>query len=233
MGRVALIGDHDPTVIAHQAIPLALERAGREAGETLAWTWIDTASIGPDVDAQLAGYAGIWCVPASPYANAAGAIAAIRYAREHQRPFLGTCGGFQHAMLEYAQACWGLAHPAHAEIDPAAVDPVIVPLSCGLVEVTDTVRFVPGSRLRDIYGCDEAAEGYRCSYGLSARYTSHLAGGPLRISAHDAAGEIRAVELDGHPFYFGTLYQPERSALAGQSHPLIAAFAAAVMLVTA
>lgn len=233
MGRVALIGDYNPTVIAHQAIPLALERAGREAGGTLTWTWIDTASIGSDVSAQLAGYAGIWCVPASPYMNAAGAIAAIRYAREHHRPFLGTCGGFQHAMLEYAEACWGLAHPANAEVDPTAADPVIVPLSCGLVEVTDVVRFVRGSRLRNIYGRDEAAEGYHCRYGLSRQYTSHLADGPLQISARDTAGEIRAVELDGHPFYFGTLYQPERSALAGRSHPLIAAFAAAVMLVTA
>jgi CTP synthase (UTP-ammonia lyase) len=66
MVRVALIGDYDPTVIAHQAIPLALERAGREAGGTLAWTWVDTASIGSDVNAPLAEYAGIWCVPASP-----------------------------------------------------------------------------------------------------------------------------------------------------------------------
>ena len=231
MGRIALIGDHNPTVLAHQAIPVALERAGREAGGRLTWDWIDTTSIGPDINARLAEYTGIWCVPASPYVNAAGAIAAIRYARERHRPFLGTCGGFQHALLEYAHACWGLAQPAHAEIDPTAVDPLIVPLSCGLVEVADVVRFVPGSRLRDIYGCDEATEGCHCRYGVSAQYASYLADGPLRISARDAVGEIRAVELDGHPFYFGTLYQPERAALAGRSHPLVSAFAAAVMLV--
>jgi CTP synthase (UTP-ammonia lyase) len=231
MGHIALIVDYNPTVLAHQAIPVALERAGREAGGRLTWNWIDTASIGPDINARLAGYTGIWCVPASPYVNAAGAIAAIRYARERHRPFLGTCGGFQHAMLEYAQACWGLAQPAHAEIDPTAVDPLIVPLSCGLVEVADVVRFAPGSRLREIYGCDEATEGYHCRYGVSAQYASYLADGPLRIGARDAVGEIRAVELDGHPFYFGTLYQPERAALAGRSHPLVSAFAAAVMLV--
>jgi CTP synthase (UTP-ammonia lyase) len=232
MGPIALIGDYKPTVLAHQAIPLALERAGREAGGTTAWTWIDTASIGSDIDRQLAGYAGVWCVPASPYANAAGAIAAIRYAREQRRPFLGTCGGFQHAMLEYAEACWGLAHAAHAETEPAAAEPVIVPLSCGLVEVTDVVTFAPGSRLRAMYGCDEAVEGYHCRYGLSPQYVSRLADGPLRVSARDKAGEIRAIELEQHPFFFATLYQPERSALAGHSHPLITAFAAATMLVT-
>ena len=215
MTRIALIGDYDPAVIAHQAIPAALELAAREARERLTWTWIHTASIEPDVAAQLAGYAGIWCVPASPYTNPAGAIAAIRHARLRGRPFLGTCGGFQHAMLEYAEASWGLADAAHAETD--------------LVEVTDVVRLLPGTRLREIYGTDEAAEGYHCSYGLSARYASYLDQDPLRVAARDAAGEIRAVELDGHPFYFCTLYQPERSALAGRPHPLIAAFAAAVI----
>ena len=232
MGRIALIGDYNPAVLAHQAIPLALERAGREVDGTLAWTWIETATIGSDMHGLLAGYAGVWCVPASPYANPAGAIAAIRYAREKQRPFLGTCGGFQHAMLEYAEAWWGLTHAAHAETEPAASEPVIVPLSCGLVEATDVVRFTPGSRLEAIYGCKEATEGYHCSYGLSSQYASRLAEGPLRVSARDRAGEIRAVELDQHPFFFATLYQPERSALAGHSHPLITAFAAASLLVT-
>ena len=56
-----------------------------KAGGSLTWTWIDTASIGSDIEAQLVGYTGIWRVPATPYLNAAGAIAAIRHARERQR----------------------------------------------------------------------------------------------------------------------------------------------------
>lgn len=47
------------------------------------------------------------------------------------------------------------------------------------------------------------------------------------MAARDAAGEVRAVELDGHPFFVGTLFQPERSALRGQVHPLLTAFVAA------
>jgi CTP synthase (UTP-ammonia lyase) len=229
-GRIALIGDHDARVTAHRAIPLALELAGRESGAGLTWDWIHTTSIGSDVGARLAGYTAVWCVPASPYANAAGALAAIRHARERRIPFLGTCGGFQHAMLEYAEACWGVTHAAHAETEPGAPDPVIAPLACGLVEVTDTVRLVPGSRLRSIYGCDEVSEGYHCRYGLGERYASRLTGGPLHVAARDAAGEIRAVELQGHPFYFATLYQPERSAFTGRPHPLIAALVAAASL---
>jgi CTP synthase (UTP-ammonia lyase) len=86
------------------------------------------------------------------------------------------------------------------------------------------VRFVPGSRLAAIHGRDSAVEGYHCSYGLSPRFAARLAEGPLRVAARDDAGDVRAVELDGHPFFVATLYQPERSALEGRDHPLIAAF---------
>ncbi len=219
--RIALIGDYNPAVKAHQAIPLALALAC-EAAES---EWLHTAKILDDPSAQLAPFDGIWCVPASPYANTRGAIAAIRCARQHRKPFLGTCGGFQHALLEYAEAVWGVARPVHAELDPDGVDPVIAPLECSLVEQAGDVRFDAASKLAHIYGADAAREEYHCRYGLSPGYSDRLASGPLRASAWDAAGDVRAVELDGHPFFVATLFQPERSALAGRSHPLIRAFA--------
>ena len=224
MRRIALVGDFRPEVTAHRAIPLALGRAATDASVTLRWDWIDTATIGRNIEARLAGYTGVWVVPASPYADTGAALAAIRHARVNQIPFLGTCGGFQHAMLEYAAGCWGVSDPAHAELSPEADDPVIAPLSCGLVEVKGDIQLVPGSRLATIYGILETTEGYHCNYGLSQRYAARLESGPLRVGARDTAGDVRAVELDGHPFYFATLFQPERSALAERSHPLIAAF---------
>lgn len=163
-------------------------------------------------------------MPASPYANTRGAVAAIRFARQTHRPFLGTCGGFQHALLEYAEAVWGVTDPAHAEMDPDAADPIIAPLACSLVEQTAEIRFEAGSRLAAIYGVPAANEEYHCRYGVSARYSNRLATGPMLVSGRDADGEIRAIELHGHPFFVATLFQPERSALAGRPHPLIRAF---------
>ncbi len=92
------------------------------------------------------------------------------------------------------------------------------------MEVSGEVLIVPGSRLARVYGADRAEETYHCRYGLSPRYARLLEEGPLRIVARDRAGEVRAVELDGHPFFVATLFQPERSALAGKTHPLIEAF---------
>jgi CTP synthase (UTP-ammonia lyase) len=82
----------------------------------------------------------------------------------------------------------------------------------------------PASRLRAIYGAPTAVEGYHCRYGLSSRSAERLASGPLQATGRDAEGDVRAVELYGHPFFFATLYQPERSALDERRHPLIEAF---------
>jgi CTP synthase (UTP-ammonia lyase) len=228
--RVALIGDYDPAHVAHRAIPLALGLAAGAAGQPLAWAWVDTSTLVGDLTVHLETFDGIWCVPGSPYARTDGVLDAIRVARERGVPFLGTCGGFQHALLEYAGAVWGVTAPAHAELDPSAADPVIAPLACTLVEQSGTIRCEPGSRLLGIYGSSEAVEGYHCSYGLNSSCAGQLAGGPLRVAARDLAGDVRAVELDGHPFFVATLFQPERSGLEGRRHPLIAAFVDAVRI---
>jgi CTP synthase (UTP-ammonia lyase) len=105
-----------------------------------------------------------------------------------------------------------------------AAMPLIARLSCSLVEQRGKVTFAGGSRLRTIYGADHAEEGYHCNYGLNPEYELLFRGTALQVAARDEAGEVRAVELSGHPFFIATLFQPERAALRGMEHPLITAF---------
>ena len=225
--RIGLVGDYDPEVPAHQAIPRALALAERALEAPLEFRWLPTETIADD--AVLAPFDALWCVPASPYRSMDGALRAIRFARERPRPFLGTCGGFQHAVVEYARNVLGWADAEHAETAPEAARPVIVPLACALVEVTDKVSLIPGSRIAAAYGTAEATEGYRCRYGLNEAFRATLVSGALRVTAEDRAGDIRALELQGHPFFVATLFQPERAALAGRLPPLVAAFARAAV----
>jgi CTP synthase (UTP-ammonia lyase) len=222
--HVSLVGDFDSNVTAHRAIPLALKRAGDDLGVDVRFTWHHTARLGSRPDATLEASAGIWCVPGSPYANAAAALAAIRFARERPRPFLGTCGGFQHALLEYARNVLGLTNAAHAELDPSATDPLITPLSCALVEQVGVVAAAADSRLAAAYGATTVVEEYHCRYGLAPRYERLLEGGALRVVGRGSEGEVRAVEMDGHPFFAATLFQPERAALKEKTPPLVRAF---------
>lgn len=87
---LTLVGDFDSRVIAHQAIPLAIERATRSLQvDWLGYEWKHTASLG-----SLEGYDGVWCVPASPYADEGAALEAIRWAREGRVPFLEPVADF-------------------------------------------------------------------------------------------------------------------------------------------
>jgi len=224
--RIGLVGNYNESVPAHRAIPRALEMAGKDRHQQLEWEWLPTEQIsGPE---RLRKFDGLWCVPASPYRSMDGALRAIRWAREQQLPFLGTCGGFQHAIVEYARSVLGWADAEHSETSPDAERPVITLLACALVETTDTIRFTPGSRLANAYGSLEAAESYRCRFGLNPAFRSALLTGPLRATAHDTADEVRGIELDSHPFFVATLFQPERKALEGKIPQLVLAFVEAI-----
>ncbi|XUA17652.1 CTP synthase C-terminal region-related (seleno)protein [Citrobacter sp. OP27] len=216
--RIALVGDFNSEVIAHQAIPLAIDDAAAVQELTADYDWVATADIKSADD--LAGYDAIWLVPASPYINAEGALTAIRYARENSIPFLGTCGGFQHAILEYARNVLGWSDAAHAETDTEG-RMVIAPLSCSLVEKSDTIELRANTLIAKAYGRLSIEEGYHCNYGISPAFATELDEGALRVTGWDEEGEIRAVELVTHPFFVGTLFQHERNALAGRPAPLV------------
>lgn len=220
--RIALVGDFNPDVLAHQAIPKALALAAD--GTDLQPEWLSTEDA---LTADLKSYAGFWCVPASPYRSAKGALRVIRFAREDSRPFLGTCGGCQHAVLEFARNVLHISNAGHKENDPSTSDPVITNLACALIEASEELRPVPGTRFHEIYGADEIRETYHCSYGLNPEYLPRLVQGGLRVAVLGPNGEPRAVELPTHPFFMATLFQPERSAFNGQSHPLVRAFVVA------
>ncbi|HEY0864316.1 MAG TPA: hypothetical protein VGD97_09445 [Lacunisphaera sp.] len=227
MARLALIGDYDARKIAHIAIPQALELTRESTGANLDWTWIGTDGVGHAVE-TLADFAGIWVTPGSPYVSMDGALAAARHARERNLPCLGTCGGFQHALIEFARNVAGITGADHAETNAQAAEPVVTALGCSLVDRTGGISFTPGSRLHGIFNGRPAHEGYHCNYGVNPAYRARLEAAGLRFTGFDAAGDIRAFELPGHRFYLGSLFQPERSALCGKSHPLIEAFVASL-----
>jgi CTP synthase (UTP-ammonia lyase) len=224
--KIGLVGDRSDDVRAHRAIPEALALAGRVAEVEVQHTWLPTESLARagDASATLKAFDALWCVPGSPYASMNGALAAIRHARERAVPFLGTCGGFQHAVLEIARDVAGIATADHEETSPEAADPVIHRLACALVKVERAVHLAAGSRLATIYGQSTVTEGYQCSFGLNPKYVAQLERAGVRFTAKDDEGEPRALELVDHPFFVATLFQFELAALAGQTPKVAVAF---------
>ena len=161
--KLALVGDRSPTVRAHGRIPLLIDALRRRDGLVLDPYWIHSTEAD-----DLTGFDGIWVLPGSPYENVAGVLHAIETARTTGIPFLGTCGGFQHAMLEFARNVCGLSGVQHGESNPAADDLLIVPLACSLVDHEAPIQVTPGTRAAELLGVERTVERYHCSYGLDS-----------------------------------------------------------------
>ncbi|MFE4714324.1 hypothetical protein ACFRAM_26080 [Paenibacillus sp. NPDC056722] len=154
-----------------------------------------------------------------------GALNGIRFAREHNIPFLGTCGGFQHMIIEFARNVLEISEADHAEENPNSSFILVAPLTCFVSEQTHTFKLTPGLKVAEIYGEHEIVEQYGvCNYGLNPEFAPLLEKAGMRIAGVDTDGEVRIMELMDHPFFIGTLFQPERSALKNMVHPLIRAF---------
>ncbi|GIG93195.1 CTP synthase C-terminal region-related (seleno)protein [Plantactinospora endophytica] len=224
--RVAAVGDRSPHVRAHARIPVLLDALRRRDRLDLDLYWVPTAEVTDD--SSLAGFDGIWLTPGSPYRSEAGALTAVRVARERGVPFLGTCGGFQHALLEYARDVCGLSGAVHGENSPeAAGELLIAPLACSLAGHEGAVRFTPGSLAERVIGERRSVERYQCSYGVNPSYLDVLRAHGLRLSGFDDAGDVRVAELPEHPFFLGTLFQPELAGDGSVAHPIVRAFATA------
>jgi CTP synthase (UTP-ammonia lyase) len=187
-------------------------------------SWIATTDLDHDAGEHLAGFAALWCAPGSPYRSMTGALAGIRIARESNRPFLGTCGGFQHVVIEYARHVLGFEDAQHAEYDPYASRLLVTSLSCSLAGQRMQVSVTPGSHAFAAYGRESVEEQYYCNFGLNPAYQGRLHEGGLRIVGVDQDGEARIVEIPEHHFFIATLFVPQCSSSPALPHPLILAY---------
>jgi CTP synthase (UTP-ammonia lyase) len=225
--RIALVGDRSDAIRSHARIPGLLEALRVRDGLDLDAYWIPTQ----DADQGMDGFDAVWVLPGSPYRSESDVLAAIRAAREGGIPFLGTCGGFQHALLEFARNVCGVPRAGHAENAPetADEDAVIVPLACSLVGHEGIVKVTSGSRAAQLLGADRTPARYHCNYGPNPDYLDALRAHGLTFTGTDESGDLRIAELPAHPFFLATLFQPELDGDGTRAHPLITGLASAAV----
>ncbi|MFG2556235.1 hypothetical protein ACGFWF_40850 [Streptomyces sp. NPDC048581] len=226
MTCVALVGDRASHVRAHSHVPQLLAAIADSHDLLIDTYWVRTS----DVDERsLKEFDAIWLVPGSPYRSEKGAVEAARIARVHGIPFLGTCGGFQHAMLEFARNECGFPDIGHAENAPWADEHLIIPLACSLMAWEGAVHVQSGSLAERILGTDLIMGRYQCAYGLSSAYHDVLQQHGMRWSGVDEDGEVRIAELPDHPFFLATLFQPELAKDDESAQAITAALATAAV----
>jgi CTP synthase (UTP-ammonia lyase) len=223
--RVGVVGDYRPDKETHVATNAAIEHAA-PGTDTM---WIPTTDVD---DSVLAACDAIFVSPGSPYASLDGALRAIAYARRNDVPLIGTCGGFQHIVIEFARNVAGMTGATHAEYEPDGAVLLVDQLECSLAGQSMEVSLVPGSAAHRAYGTNAATERYYCTFGLNPSYVQRLVDAGLSISGTDQDGEPRIVELPGNRFFVGTLFVPQASSRPGRPHPLVTAFLQAASLVS-
>ncbi len=169
-------------------------------------------------------FSELWAVPATPYKDMEGVLLVIKFARENNIPFLGTCGGFQHAVIEYFRNVIEIKDADLLESNPYTSKPVITELPCSMVEKNGDILLEENSSARRIFNSEKTNETYHCNFGFNVAYMEELKRSELKISGYDTNKEVRILELINHPFFIATLFQPERSALMNLNYPLIDAF---------
>jgi CTP synthase (UTP-ammonia lyase) len=215
--RIAVLGDHNLDFMTHRELDAALELFPR-------WAEVEWIATDDPRARTLKDIDGIWVAPGGPYRDDEAVYRAIGNAREHGIPLLGTCGGFQYAIVEFARNVAGL-DVAHAEIEDGGSKAVIARLACSLVGKERLVTCVPDSRLADVCGTLPFAGFHWCSYGLAEAFVERLAASGLMICAHAPDAGVEAIELPEHPFFVATLFQPQIGSGAFHTvHPLIGAF---------
>jgi CTP synthase (UTP-ammonia lyase) len=226
---IGAIGDYEPTNETHLATTAAVQHAGTQRGVSTQVTWVPTDRVEGDAEEILASFDGLIIAPGSPYRSLGGALTAIEYARVHDVALLGTCGGFQHVVLEFARNVVGFEDAQHAEYDPYASTLFITPLSCSLAGQTMTVHIKEGTQAVSAYQRSTVTERYYCNFGLNPAYLNTIERAGLTVSGTDQAGEPRILELPAHHFFVATLFVPQTSSTPTCPHPLLEAFVEAAV----
>ena len=229
--RIAVVGDFSRYHATRRAIDGSVQHAAAKLRREAQTEWLVTTGIDGDAANLLAKYDGIWASPGSPFRSFDGMLRAIQFARTREWPFLGTCAGFQHALIEYARDVLGIADAHSAEYRTESQNIVVTPIDCPVdpsskikLSGLGEVRINPRSRLYGIYRRDMAQEEYLCNYEANLEFESKLQEAGLVIGARGSHSEMRAVELRNHPFYLATLFQPHLTSTAAQPHPVVVAF---------
>jgi CTP synthase (UTP-ammonia lyase) len=89
--QVGIIGDFNPQLRYHLVTNEALRQAGRSLSMEVNCVWLPTAALEKaHSEDSLELYDALWCAPGSPYTSMEGALKGIQFAREKDRPFVGT-----------------------------------------------------------------------------------------------------------------------------------------------
>ncbi len=238
--RVALVGKYVSLHDAYISVVEALKHAGAANDTSVDIKWLSSEDITEDNVEELMSDVDALIVPGGfGHRGIEGMLTAIRYAREHELPYLGLCLGMQLAIVEFARNVLGFKDANSTEQDPDTSHPVIhiMPEKEGLKNLGGTLRLgaYPCKLDRDskayaLYGEENISERHRHRYEVNNDYRYALRNGGLKISGTSPDDRIvEMMELPSHPWFLATQAHPEFKSRPNKAHPLFKGFIAVAL----
>ena len=228
---IVIVGKYTELPDAYLSITESLNHAGFECGAKVDIRWIDSEKVTDDTAENMIGSADGIIIPGGfGTRGVEGKIAACRYARENNLPFLGICLGMQVAVVEFARHVCGLKDANSGEFDKSSPYPVIdyMPGQENMEGSGGTMRLgaypckiLPSTVLHRLYNEQNITERHRHRFEVNNDYRKTLESAGLCMSGLSPDEQlVEAVELSNHTFFVGVQFHPEFKSRPNKPHPL-------------
>jgi CTP synthase len=238
--EIAIVGKYVRLSDAYLSVVESLRHAAIATHSDLRLRWVNSEALETEpAENYLSGVDGIIVPGGFGSRGIDGKIAAIKYARTRQIPFLGLCLGMQCSVIEWARNVEGLSHANSAEFDPYTEDPVInlLPEQQDVVDLGGTMRLglypcriLPNTLAFQLYQEDVIYERHRHRYEFNNIYRNQLLDSGYLVSGTSPDGRlVEIVEYSQHPFFIACQFHPEFQSRPNAPHPLFKGFITAAI----
>jgi len=238
--KIAIVGKYVELHDAYLSVAEALYHAGYANDADVDIKWVSAEEVDDEnVDQLLGDVDGILVPGGFGDRGIEGKIAATKYAREKQVPFLGICLGMQVAVIEYARHVAGLTGANSSEINPDTKYPVIdlLPEQKEVEDKGGTMRLgigptkvKTGSLAERAYGSSLIYERHRHRYEVNNEFRDVLAQHGLAFAGTTPDERlVEIVEIPTHPWFLATQFHPEFTSRPNRPQPLFRDFVQAAL----
>ncbi len=235
---IAVVGKYVTLRDAYLSVMESLYHGGFHHGSDVQIRWVASDDLGGQATEEaLRDVHGVLIPGGFGIRGVEGKIAAVRYAREREVPFLGICLGLQCAVVEFARNVIGLDGANSSEFDPATSHAVIdlLPEQKDVTDLGGSMRLgaqpchlVPGTRAAAAYGESVVYERHRHRWEVNPSYHEQLEAHGLVLSGNSHNGRLtEIIELPDHPFFVAAQFHPELRSRPTRPHPLFREFVGA------
>ncbi|MFD1361621.1 CTP synthase [Lentibacillus salinarum] len=236
---IGLVGKYVELPDAYLSVAEALKHAGFAYDTDVQIKWINSEKLdNRSIASELEDVDGVLVPGGFGDRGIEGKIAAIRYARENNMPFLGICLGMQLATVEFARNVLGLEKAHSAEIDPSTPHPIIdlLPEQKNIADLGGTLRLgsypcklTDGTKTKQAYGQEELVyERHRHRYEFNNDYREQLRENGMLLSGTSPDGRlVETIEITDHPWFVACQFHPEFKSRPNRPQALFHGFVGA------